>query len=333
MLKKFAHATLLSSVAAFALSAAQAQTSDQADVTATEACVTLAERLSQDAEVEAELRTEVENVIATGDPAQCQVVFTAWEQEGTITRESLELVATDTASQRMIVQQEIEVDADVAVYQPPAEVDVNTGTPEIMWTMPRQSVTVEEPAPQIVIRQDQPTVNVEVPQVRVHVMIPEPEILVTWPESTIDMSNVQPTIEVRMPEPTVTVNMPDPVVELTIGGDGPKDLVELEDGRFAPQGTNQEDLEPKINIQQSEATVTPGQEPEAPEVVFNRGEPMVTYEAQEPEVTVNIIGEPEIRVSAGAAAGAGNDGTNAAMPEDNAVEGAMDGAAETPTNN
>lgn len=332
MLKKIAHATLLSSVAAFALSTAQAQTSDQADATAdAEACVTLAERLSDDVEVEANLRTEVEDVIASGNVVQCQMVITAWEQEGTITRESLELVATESASQRMIVQQEVEVDADVAVYQPPAEVGVDTGTPEVNWTMPRQSVTVEEPAPEIVIRQGQPTVNVEVPQVRVNVMIPEPEVIVTWPDSTIDMSELQPNIEVRIPEPTVTVNMPDPVIDLTIGGDGPDELVELEDGRFAPPGATAEDLEPRINIQQGEATITRAQEAEEAEVVFNRGEPMVTYEAQEPEVTVNVVGEPEIRVSTGASAGMGNDGTNAAMP-DNAAEGDMDGAAETPAN-
>ncbi|MCF3974989.1 hypothetical protein [Paracoccus salsus] len=300
MFKKTSRIALLSSVAAVAFSTAHAQTNDQADGTLdTQACVTLAERLTNESGIEADVRTQVEDVIAAGDANQCRVVFTAWDEEGTINRESLELVATDTATQRMIVQQEIEVDADVAVYQPPAEVDVDTGTPEVVWTMPRQSVTIDEKAPQIVIRQARPTVNVEIPQPRVTVMIPEPEIVITWPESTLEMSEVRPTIEVRIPEPVVNVNMPDPVVELTIGGEGPTDLVELEDGRFAPQGATEEDLAPRITVQQGEATVSAGQDTEMPEIVFNRGEAVVSYEVEEPEVTVTAIGEPEIRVSGG----------------------------------
>ncbi|MCM2563747.1 hypothetical protein M8756_16600 [Lutimaribacter sp. EGI FJ00015] len=307
MLKKTTRVALLGSVAALAFSTAHAQTNDPSESNIdTEACVTLAERLASDVDVDAEVRTEVEDVIATGDVTQCQVLFTAWEREGTVTRESLEMVGTDTVTQRMVVQQEIEVDADVAVYQPPAEVDVDTGTPEVSWSMPRQTLTIDEQAPQIIVRQGRATVNVEVPQPRVSVMFPEPEIIVTWPDSTIDMSEISPKIEVRIPEPKVTVNMPDPVIELTIGGSEPADLVELDDGRFAPKGATKEDLQPRISIQQREAKVTPNQEAKAPEIVVNRGEPKVTYEGEEPEVSVEIIGEPEIRVSPGQRDGEAN---------------------------
>lgn len=293
MLRKTTRIALLGSVAAFTFSTAYAQTDDP------EACVDLADRLSNAEDVEKDVRTEVEDVIATGDEAQCQIVADAWEQEGTIDRETLEMVGSESVSERMIVQQEIEVDADVAVYQPPAEVDVDTGQPEAVWTMPRQSATVDEQAPQITIRQGRPTISVELPQPRVTVMIPEPEVVVTWPESSLDMSDLEPKIEVRIPEPTVSVNMPDPVIELTIGGEGPKDLVELEDGRFAPEGSSEKDLEPRISIQQSQATVSRGGDSEAPEIVFNRGELQVTYESEDPEVTVDVVGEPEIEVSAG----------------------------------
>lgn len=308
MLGKTTRAALLGSVATFIFTAAYAQeTTDQpSGELDQEACVALAERLSDDGEVDPDVRTDVEDVIASGDIAQCNVVITAWDERGAIDRETLELVGSETASQRMIVQQEIEVDADVAVYQPPAEVGVDTGTPEIVWTMERQSVTIDEQAPQITIRQGRPTVNVEVPQPRVTVMLPEPEIIVTWPESTLDMSDLEPMIEVRIPEPMVTVNMPDPVIELTIGGEGPQDLVELDDGRFAPQGATADDLEPRITIQQQDATINPGQEAEAPEIVFNRGEPEVTIEGGDPEVTVEIVGEPEIEVTTGQQ----NDGSN-----------------------
>ncbi|WP_209428392.1 hypothetical protein [Pararhodobacter sp. SW119] len=322
MLRQTTRAALLGTVAAFAFSGTYAQTADQTDDGLdTEACVVLAERLADDTEVDAEVRTEVENVIATGDVTQCHVVFTAWEEEGTIDRETLELVGTEQVTERMIVQQEIEVAADVAVYQPPAEVEVDTGTPEIVWTMQRQSVTIDEQAPQITVRQGRPSVHVEVPQPRVTVMIPEPEIIITWPESTLDMSELEPMIEVRIPEPVVTVNMPDPIIELTIGGAAPSDLVELEDGRFAPQGATQEDLQPRISIQQQEPTVSPGHEAEAPEIVFNRGEPRVTFEGEEPEVTVEVVGEPEIRVSSGQQGGEAN-----VTIRDNAAE--RDGAAE-----
>ena len=299
MIKKTTRAALLCSAAAFAFSTAYAQTEQAAGEVDPEACIILAERLAEDVDVDAEVRTEVESVISEGDVTQCHLVFTAWEEEGAITRESLELVATEQVTERMIVQQEVEVEADVAVYQPPAEVDVDTGQPEIVWTMPRQTVTVDEQAPQITVRQGRPTVHVEVPQPRVTVMIPEPEVTITWPDSTLDMAELEPMIEVRIPEPVVNVRMPEPVIELTIGGDGPSDLVELEDGRFAPEGATAEDLEPRISIQQQEATVSPGEEAEAPEIVFNRGEPVVTVEGEEPEVTVEIVGEPEIRVSAG----------------------------------
>ncbi|MFN4128977.1 MAG: hypothetical protein ACK4GC_04065 [Paracoccaceae bacterium] len=300
MLRKTTHVALLGSVAAFAFSGVLAQSADpSADGMNAQACVILAERLAADVEIDAEVRTEVESVIATGDVTRCNVVFTAWEEEGAISRDSLELVGTEQVTERIIVQQEIEVGADVAVYQPPAEVDVDTGTPEIVWTMPRQNVTIEEQAPQITIRQGRPTVRVEVGQPRVTVMIPEPEIIVTWPESTLDISRVEPMIEVRIPEPVVNVTMPDPVIELTIGGAAPTGLVALEDGRYAPQGTRPEDLEPRISVQRQDATVRPGQDSQPPEIVFNRGEPVVAYEGGEPEVTVEIVGEPEIQVSTG----------------------------------
>lgn len=307
MLNKTTRAALLGSVAVLFTSGAHAQSTDEVEgVMASEACVALADRLADNSDVDADLRTDVESVVASGNATQCQVLFTTWEEEGTISRNTLELVATDQVTERMIVQQEIEVDADVAVYQPPAEVGVDTGTPEIVWTLPRQSATVNEHAPEITIRQARPTVHVEVPQPRITVMIPEPEITVNWPETTLDMSEFEPTIEVRIPEPVVTVNMPQPVVELTIGGDGPSDLVELEDGRFAPQGATEEDLEPRITLQGQEATVSSGQETEAPEITFNRGEPVVTYEGQDPEVTVDIVGEPDIRISSGQQSGDGN---------------------------
>jgi len=238
-------------------------------------------------------------MIAAGDIARCNLTFATWEEEGVLTRESLEIVARESVTERMIVQQEIEVDADVAVYQPPAEVGVDTGTPVIVWTMPRQSVTVDEQSPQIVVRQGRPSVTVEVPQPRVIVMIPEPEVIITWPDSSIDMSALEPKIEVRIPEPMVTVTMPDPIVELTIGGAEPTDLVELEDGRFAPQGTTAANLEPRIQIVGQEAMVSQGQEAENADIIFNRGRPTVTFENQEPEVTVNVIGEPEVQVYAG----------------------------------
>ena len=308
MFEKTTRAALLGSVAAVAISGAQAQSTDQSqgEMMASEACVALAERLADDSQVDGEVRTDVEAVIASGDATQCQVVFTAWEDEGVIDRGSLELVGTEQVTERMIVQQEIEVDADVAVYQPPAEVTVDTGTPEIIWTMPRQNATINEQPPEIRIRQARPTVHVEIPQPRITVMIPEPEITITWPDSTLDMSQFEPMIEVRIPEPTVTVSMPDPVIELTIGGAGPSELVALEDGRFAPQGASEADLEPRITFQGQDATVSPGQDAEAPEIVFNRGEPVVSYEVIDPEVTVETVGEPEILISTGQRNRAGN---------------------------
>ena len=328
MLKKTTRVALLGSVAAFVFGGVHAQSVDQTDDGMNaEACVVLAERLADDAEVDAEVRTEVENVIATGDVTQCHVVFTAWEEDGAITRDSLELVGTEQVTERMIVQQEIEVAADVAVYQPPAEVEVDIGAPEILWTMQRQSVTIDEQAPQITVRQGRPTVHVEVPQPRVTVMIPEPEIIITWPDSSLEMSQLEPMIEVRIPEPIVTDNMPDPIIELTIGGAAPTDLVELEDGRFAPQGAAEEDLQPRISIQQQEATISPGQDAEAPEIVFNRGEPRITIEGEEPEVTVEVVGEPEILVSTGQQGGGAN-----ITVRDDAAEGdaATEDEDETP---
>jgi len=298
--RKTTHAVLLGSVAAFAVGTAHAQTSAQPDGSLDpEACANLAERLTNNADIDAEVRAEIDNMIAAGDIARCNLTFATWEKEGVLTRESLEIVARESVTERMIVQQEIEVDAAVAVYQPPAEVGVDTGTPEIVWTMPRQNVTVDEQSPQIVVRQGRPSVTVEVPQPRVIVMIPEPEVIITWPNSSIDMSALEPKIEVRIPEPIVTVTMPDPIVELTIGGAEPTDLVELEDGRFAPQGTTAADLEPQILIAGKEAMVSRGQEAEDADIVFNRGQPTVTFENQEPEVTVNVIGEPEVQVSVG----------------------------------
>jgi hypothetical protein len=296
---------LLSSAAILSAGVANAQNQEeqQASELNPEACMMLADRLAQDSSVESEVRSEVEEVISTGDVARCEVIFTTWETEGAITADSLQLVASEAASERLIVQQEVEVEADAAVYQPPAEVDVDAGAPEIVWSMPRQSITVEEAAPEITISQRQPTVSVEMPQPRVTVMIPEPEVTVTWPDSTADVASLEPVIEVRVPEPVVSVNMPEPIVEVTIGGDVPEDLVQLDDGRFAPQGTTTADLEPRISVRQQEATISPQQEAETPEVVFNRGEPVINLQREEPAVTVEVVGEPEIQVLVGQADG------------------------------
>jgi len=300
MFHKATRIALLGSATAFAITAAHAQEAEQAEGNLDpEACATLAERLANDSEIGAEIRSEIEAVISEGDVERCGVIFTAWEEEGTLTEDTLELVATETVTERMIVQQEVEVDADAAVYQPPAEVSVEAGAPEIVWNMPRQSVTVDEQAPQILVRQGQPTVSVEVPQPRISVMIPEPEVIITWPDSSVAMSELEPDIEVRMPEPTVSVDMPDPIVELTIGGEEPRDLVELEDGRFAPQGATEEDLEPQISIAGGEPVISRGQAAEEPEIVFNRAEPEVTFETAEPEVFIDVLGEPEVQVSVG----------------------------------
>lgn len=300
MLRETTRAVLLGSVTSLIVTGAYAQATPEVQGDADpQACAFLAEQLAADVALEAELRADVEEVIATGDLTQCHLVFTAWQEEGVITRESLELVATAQVTERMIVQQEVEVAADVAVYQPPAEVDVETDAPEIIWSMPRQSVSVNEQAPQITVRQAQPVIHVEVPQPRVTVMIPEPEIFITWPDSTLDMAELEPMIEVRIPEPRVNVSMPDPVVELTIGGGGPTDLVELEDGRFAPQGATAEDLQPRIRVNQAEALVSRSGEAEAPEIVFNRAEPVINYEGEQPQVNVDIVGEPDIQVTTG----------------------------------
>lgn len=338
MLIKTTRVALLGSVASLVFAGANAQTADQpvAGDVSPEACAILAEQVAADEVLDVELRAEVEDVIATGNVTQCHMVFTAWEQEGIITRESLELVASEQVTERMIVQQEVEVAADVAVYQPPAEVQVDGDAPEITWTMPRQSVTVDEQAPQVTVRQGQPVVHVEVPQPRVSVMIPEPEVIISWPDSTLDMAALEPMIDVRIPEPRVAVTMPEPVVELTIGGAGPADLVELEDGRFAPRGATEEDLQPRISINQPEATIRPGAEAEAPEIIFNRAEPVVNLESQEPEVNVEIVGEPDIRVTSGqqpggpGAEGAPQDPPQDATPgavQDDATPGAEPGTA------
>lgn len=280
-----------------AFSGAHAQTAQTDQPDAAEACANLAERLASDSSVGENVRTEVEEIISSGDVIQCELIFTAWEKEGALADETLTLVATEEATQRLIVQQEVEVGAEAAVYQPPAEVEVDAGAPEVVWNMPRQSVTVEQPAPQVTFRQAQPRISVEVPQPRVTVTIPEPEVIVTWPDATVDMAAIEPNIEVRIPEPSVSVMMPEPIVEVVIGGGTPEDLVQLDDGRFAPRGASVEDLEPRIAINQEEAVVSRGQESEAPEVVVNRANPDVTIEAAEPEVTVNVVGEPQIEVN------------------------------------
>lgn len=319
MFDKSLRATLLASIAVCGAAAGHAQEQQPAGAAGDpQACVRLSERIGQDASVEAEVRSGIEAIIASGDGARCEAIVTTWETEGSITEDSLQLVATEQATERLIVQQEVEVSADAAVYQPPAEISVTTGSAEVVWTMPRQTIMIEEQAPQITINQQQPTISVEMPQPRVTVMIPEPEIIITWPESTANVAAIEPTIEVRIPDPVVTVNMPEPIVELTIGGAVPQDLVQLEDGRFAPQGATVEDLEPRISIDQGEPTITPGQEVAAPEVTYSRSEPVVNIQRADPQVTVQVVGEPDIQLIIGeantAAPGAIDSGEGTAAP-------------------
>ena len=65
-------------------------------------------------------------------------------------------VATETVTERISCSRKSRSTPTLPVYQPPAEISVDAGAPEIVWTLPRQTVTVEEQAPEVVVRQAAP---------------------------------------------------------------------------------------------------------------------------------------------------------------------------------
>lgn len=282
----------------------QQQQEGQADATASADCENLVQLLESDGGIAEDLRAELDNIVAEADEARCAVIVTAYEEEGQITQESVqqsaEVVATERAQETVTVQQEIDVEGAAAVYQPPPEISVEQPGAEVELQEGQTEVTVNQAAPRVEIRQGQPRITVQMAQPTIRIEMPEPEIVMTYPDPEVSVAESEPQIAVRMGEPQVSVEMPEPVVELQLeaGQDAQeRQLVQNEQGRYVPREAAPEDLEPRISVNTAEPVLRRTGENQAPVVNLSRAEPEVIYQAGEPEVSVEFVGEPQIEVA------------------------------------
>jgi len=145
---------------------------------------------------------------------------------------------------------------------------------DIVVQQPAPTITVEQPPPQISVQQVPPNVSVRQrqPQIVVHqpapvvrIDIPQPEITVRMPPPEVNVEQASPEVAVQEQKPTVQVTQPEaPQVQVGSG---------------------------------DQASVSVAKPPAAKVQVEQVGEPQVTYERAEPQVTINQSKEPpKIRI-------------------------------------
>ena len=165
--------------------------------------------------------------------------------------------------------------ARIVVTQPEPQVTVEQTPPQISVTQPQSQVNVDQGQPEILVRQAAPTVRVQVPQPVITIDMPQPEIIVRMPDPTIAVTTPEPQIEVRQAQPTVSVTQAEPQVQVQAAPVAP--------------------AEPQIQVEQGQAQVTQVPTEGEAQVNVQRQEPVVRYEAAQPNIQVEQGGEPQVQ--------------------------------------
>jgi len=154
-------------------------------------------------------------------------------------------------------QAEQDQQGDIVVQQPAPTVTVDQATPEVSVQQTQPKVTVRQPQPQIAIHQPAPVVTIEIPQ---------PEVTVRMPRPEVSVEQTPPQVAVQQPKPRVRVVQPE------------QPQVQVEQGEQAQVALAP--LEGQANVQLEQA-----------------GHTQITYDREEPKVTINQPkGQPRVRI-------------------------------------
>ncbi len=219
--------------------------------------------------------------------------------EGFSTSETL--TRTVEIEQRAIVEGEVVAripDPEVAVDVPGAQVMVEEQPAEVSVQQAPMTVVVRQPAAQIAVMMPKPVITIEQPA---------PEIFIEMEDPDIALNRPQPKIRVVMPEPTITVSQGEPELDVEVQArlvDGNEVLADnatplrtraerigldgqVRTGEMTAQGT----------ATVGDATVEMADAEVAPRYNYTRTQPTVRFEGTDPQVTLEMEDQPEIRFS------------------------------------
>ena len=138
---------------------------------------------------------------------------------------------------------------------------------------------VTEESGRIVITQPEPRIAVQQPQPNVTVQQGQPEIQVVQARPTVRVQMQQPMITIDQPAPEIIVRMPDPNVQLS---------------NLRPQ-IEVRQAEPQVRVDQQQADLDIRTPQGSPQIRVQRQAPSVEFEAAQPQIDFQMVGEPQIR--------------------------------------
>lgn len=227
-----------------------------------DSCAALAGLIEENPErLREEWITTANTIVERNDATQCTAYY---EQASGALDENAQRGTTNSAA------------AQIVVTQPDPEVTVQQQSPQVAVSQQQPTVSVDQGQPEVLVRQASPRVSVQVPQPIITIEQPQPEIIIRMPDPQVAVSSAQPQVEVRQGQPRVSVEQAEP--QVSVRGEQGSDGADI----------NVQQAEPNVQLQTAE-----GQ----PQVDGQRQQPLVRFEAAEPQIEVQPQGEPEIRFS------------------------------------
>lgn len=332
------------------------------------ACEQLYQLVQQSEQAGEQLLSEFEQApqVAEGNEAEaCVLMIEQVETTGGITAQAQErgqgsdvvtdtesFTARDRISQTVEIEQEAVVEGQVMVRQPIPEIGIEQGGPQIEVSQEPVGIDIQEQAAEVMIRQQPANVRVEIPQIRIMIDQPAPEVVITMPPPGVTLDRQQPKVSVNIPDPTVTVTQAEPEVTADVqarfvSGD---ELAQLDqEGRQPQIATQTERLDASGNTvdssKQADVTVNKGEAEVAiqpprdqgqvrvqaadPRVTFEQSEPNVEVSfAENPDVQVQQVGEPTVRIEREGTDQAAAQGQQQAATQQQPQQGEQQAAAQ-----
>ena len=214
------------------------------------------------AELRQEWINEANNVLQAGDTQPC---LDYYNQAATALGDDLQVPPGEQQSQQAQSQQNLQSQQNQGLQQD-QQLAGQQRTDE------SGEIVITQPEPQIAVRQPQPNVTVQQGQ---------PQIQVVQARPTVRVQMQQPTITIDQPAPEIIVRMPDPNVQLS---------------NLRPQ-VEVRQAEPQVRVEQQQAGLDIRTPEGEPQIRVQRQSPNVEYDAAQPQIDFEMVGEPQIRFS------------------------------------
>lgn len=265
MLLRMPIATLLTSTALVSAAAAQEQQPAQASPE------------TQVAECQEMLQYVRENDMSGTGMTEERAQQIAQASDPQICTDALRLAQGEISETEGDANFDADARARLLVAVPEPEVTVTQSAPEVTVEQLPARVQVDPGAPTVTVNQAEPVVRVELAPPTITIDMPKPQILIEMPDPEVAVTTPQPRVRVTQPQPEVAVEQGE--VQIRVG----------EQPVVAEQPESAE-----VAIEQDEATVA-FEDAERARLQVAEVRPNVLYNAAEPRIEVERVGEPMIQ--------------------------------------